>query len=87
MAGGTVNAGAGTTVVIGSGATVVLPASASTTGDSAPSGPNFLQVATSKWYEAATLQRIGLPGPPGAMTFDGRSVWIALSGADRLVRV
>jgi len=86
VAGGSVDVGAGTTVNISPGAIVNVtagPGSAS----AAPSGPNFLQVAAAKWYEAANLQRITLTAPAGALVFDGRNVWAALSGTSKLARI
>jgi hypothetical protein len=53
----------------------------------APDGPNFLQVARLRWYEAAGVQQVALPGPAGALTFDGERVWAALSGRDALASI
>ena len=87
--GSTVNAGPGSTVVVSPGTNVVLPpgTNVSTPSSSLPSGPNFLQIAALKWYEAAGTQRITLSGPPEALVFDGRYVWTVLSGMGRLARI
>ena len=50
-------------------------------------GPNFLQVAVLKWYEAGVCRKSRVstnPVPGGALAFDGERVWIALSNRNTI---
>jgi len=84
---GYINAGSGTTINIGPGAIVNFPAGTFSSAPGAENGPNFLQVAAMKWYEAAGVQRLVLAGNVGAMAFDGRNIWAAIANSKSLVRI
>lgn len=84
--GSQVDAGDGSSVDVKPGADVNLPPGGGPIPKTFPTGPNFLQVAALKWYEASGLQRVALPARPDALVFDGRFVWIAMSGFGSLAR-
>ncbi len=85
VTGGQVSAGAGTVVNVGAGA--VLNIAAGPGGGALASGPNFLQVAAARWYEAASVHRLTLAARASAMAFDGRHVWAALAQSSKLARI
>lgn len=85
VSGGSVSASAGVVVNVGPGA--ILNISAGPASASLPTGPNFLQIAAARWYEAASVQRLTLAARATAMVFDGRCLWAALAQTSKLARI